>query len=119
LLHKLKQDIICHPIHSFIKKLRNYTQHYTLPVLALETTLLLEDFKLTITINIEILKRWDNWTDSVSYLETLGDSCCIENIANEYFVLIQNFYEWITERQLVRHHVDSVNFQQMYEDLNA
>ncbi len=116
---KLEQDVISQPIHSFVKELRNYSQHYTLPILALQMTFLegFEDFDFRVKIDIEILKQWDNWKGAKSYLDGLGDSFCIETIAKEYFVLIQNFYGWLTQRQLSVHKADFERLQQMQQDL--
>ena len=116
---KLEQDVINQPIHSFVKELRNYTQHYTLPILALQITFLngFEDLDFRVKMDVEILKQWDNWKGAKSYLDGLGDSCCIETVANEYFVLIQNFYVWLTQRQLSVHKADFERLQQMQQDL--
>lgn len=113
---KLEQDVINNPVHSFVKHLRNYTQHYTLPILALQITLL-EDFDFRIKMDVESLKQWDNWGSSRSYLDALEDSCCIETVVNEYFVLIQNFYVWLTEQQLSIHQADFIKLQQMQQNL--
>jgi len=116
---KLEQDVISQPIHSFVKELRNYTQHYTLPILALQITFLegYEDLDFSVQMDVEALKQWDNWKGSKSYLDTLGDSFCIQTVANEYFVLIQNFYVWLTQRQLSVHQADFERLQQMQQDL--
>lgn len=115
---KLEQDVINNPVHSFVKQLRNYTQHYTLPILALQITLL-EDFDFRIKMDVESLKQWDNWGSSRSYLDALKDSCCIETVVNEYFVLIQNFYVWLTEQQLSIHQADFIKLQQMQQNLTV
>jgi hypothetical protein len=115
---KLEQDVISQPVHGFVKELRNYTQHYTLPILALQITFL-ENLDFRVKMDVEILKQWDNWKSSKSYLDTLGESFCIETVANEYFVLIQNFYVWLTQRQLSVHQADFAKLQQMQQDLTA
>lgn len=99
---KLEQDVISQPIHGFVKELRNYTQHYTLPILALQITFLedFDDLDFRVKMDAEVLKQWDNWKGAKSYLDVLGDSCCIKTVANEYFVLIRNFYAWLAQRQL-------------------
>jgi hypothetical protein len=115
---KLEQDVSSQPVHGFVKELRNYTQHYTLPILALKITLL-EDLDFRVRMDVEILKQWDNWKSSKSYLDTLGDSFCIETVANEYFVVIHNFYVWLTQRQLSVHQADFAKLKQMQQDLTA
>ncbi len=115
---KLEQDVINQPVHGFVKQLRNYTQHYTLPILALQITLI-EDLDFRVKMDVEILKQWDNWGSSKSYVDALGNTCCIETVANEYFVLLQGFYVWLTQRQLSIHQADFEKLQQMKQQLTA
>jgi hypothetical protein len=94
--------------------LRNYTLHYTLPIPALQIELFAEDIEMSVRLDVEILKQWDRWDKiSTSYLETLGESFCLIYLSNEYFFLIQNFYQWLTERRTQLHQSDFENLQKM------
>jgi hypothetical protein len=113
---KLNQELKYHPVRMFVQKLRNYTLHYTLPILALQITCS-EDLNFSMRIDVETLKKWDDWGSSKTYLDTLGDSCCIVALVNEYFALIQNFYDWLTKRQQELHQTDFENLHKMHEEL--
>ena len=113
---KLDQDLAKNPVQKFVQNLRNYTQHYTLPILALQITFS-EDLNFNIKMDVEILKQWDGWGTSRAYLEAIGNNFCIVTLANEYFVLIQGFYSWLIQRQQELHQADFENLRQMEEEL--
>lgn len=116
---KLNQDLANNPLQKFVQNLRNYTQHYTLPILALQITFLGESNKLnsTLRIDVELLKQWDNWGSSRAYLESLKDGVPIIAIASGYYILIQDFYIWLSERQAEIHQADFDNLERMQQEL--
>jgi hypothetical protein len=116
---KRAQDLTNNPVRRFVQDLRNYTLHYTLPIPALHE-LFAEDIEMSVRLDVEILKQWNGWDKiSTSYLETLGESFCIISLSNEYFFLIQNFYQWLTERQTQLHQSDLENLQKMRDELTT
>ena len=84
--NKLQADLANHPIQKFIQNLRNYTQHYTLPIPDLQIAFG-EDMKFTMQIDTKELLKWKKW-DSKPYLENLGDSFSLVDLANEYYQII-------------------------------
>ena len=116
---KLEQDIISQPIHGFIKRLRNYVQHNTLPILDLKITFANGDLDFSVKMDVKILKEWKEWCSAKSYLDILGDSYCIGTLASEYFNLIEQFYIWLTQRQQSIHQSDIKKLQKMHQDLNS
>ncbi|MGL4497887.1 MAG: hypothetical protein ACRCU2_02400 [Planktothrix sp.] len=114
---KLAADIANHPVQKFVQNLRNYTQHYTLPIPSLQIEFG-QDIKMGVRLDVEILKQWDKW-DSISraYLEDLGDSLCLISLSTEYFFLVQGFYQWLTERQAQIHKSDLEYLQKMNDEL--
>lgn len=119
---KLQEDVISHPIHCFVKHLRNYAQHYTLPILDLRTSLIgtgnFENLNFSVRMDVEVLKQWDGWKTSRSYLDALNSDWCVDTIVTEYFTLIQDFYNWLSQRQTVLHQADMNKLKQMQDDLN-
>lgn len=114
---KIDRDITNNPVRRFVQDLRNYTLHYTLPIPALQIEFA-EDIEMSVRLDVEILKQWDKWHKiSKSYLETLEESFCLISLSNEYFFLIQNFYQWLTERQTQLHQSDFDNLQKMRDEL--
>lgn len=118
---KLAADIANHPVQKFVQNLRNYTQHYTLPILSLQIEIEFgqdQDIKMGVRLDVEILKKWKKWDSiSKSYLENLGDSLCLISLSREYFVLVQGFYQWLTERQAQLHKSDLEYLQKMNDEL--
>lgn len=99
-----------------MKRLRNYTQHYTLPIPVLQIEFR-EDIEMSMRLDVNLLKQWDGWGKSISYLATLGDSLCLISLSTEYFVLVQDFYQWLAERQTQLHKSDLENLQKMKNEL--
>ncbi|MBE9143364.1 hypothetical protein [Planktothrix mougeotii] len=115
---KIDQDIANNDVQKFVQHLRNYTQHYTLPIPALQIAFA-EDIEMSMRLDVNILKQWGEWGRSRSYLETLGDNLCLISLSNEYFTLIQNFYQWLTERQTQLHKSDLEKLQKMNDELTT
>jgi hypothetical protein len=113
---KVSQDLANHPLQKFVQNLRNYTHHYTLPIEALQITYS-EDLNFSMRLDVNALKVWGNWGSSLSYLESFGNNVCLATLVTEYFVLIQNFYNWLAERQTVVHQADLANLQRMQRNL--
>lgn len=113
---KLEQEIANNPVQKFIQNLRNYTQHYTLPILALEIAFK-EDIEMSMRVDVKILKQWDKWGSSINYLETLGDSLCLLSLSTQYFTIIQSFYCWLADKQTQIHKSDFDNLQRMKDEL--
>lgn len=116
---KLNQDLASNVLQKFVQNLRNYTQHYTLPVLALQITFLGEsnDLNSTLRIDVEMLKQWDKWGSSKAYLDSLKEGLPIIALASRYYILIQDFYIWLSERQSEIHQVDFENLEKMQQEL--
>ncbi len=116
---KLAGNIANNSVKKFVQRLRNYTQHYILPIPALQIEFAEEDIEMSVRLDVEILKQWDGWGSSMSYLENLGDSLCLISLSNEYFVIVQEFYQWLTERQTQLHRSDLENLQNMKDELTS
>ncbi|MEI3648458.1 MAG: hypothetical protein V6D39_00445 [Dolichospermum lemmermannii FEM_B0920] len=113
---KLKADLANNPVQKFIQNLRNYTQHYTLPIPDLQIAFG-EDMEFTMQIDTKELLKWKEWKDSKPYLENLGDSFSLVDLSNEYYLIVQDFYVWLTERQHNIHQQDIENLKNMQKDL--
>jgi len=114
---KLAGELANNPVQKFVQRLRNYTQHYTLPIPELEIEFA-EDIAMSVRLDVELLKQWDGWdTISMSYLKESGDSLCLISLSNKYFVLVEQFYQWLTERQTQLHKSDFENLQKMNDEL--
>ncbi|MEG4113114.1 MULTISPECIES: hypothetical protein [unclassified Microcoleus] len=114
---KLAGELANNPVQKFVQRLRNYTQHYTLPIPELEIEFA-EDIAMSLRLDVELLKQWDGWDKiSMSYLKESGDSLCLISLSNKYFVLVEQFYQWLTERQTQLHKSDLENLQKMNDEL--
>jgi hypothetical protein len=106
--------------HEFrIEYQKKLNQDYTLPVLALKISFSSDsnEFNSTLQINVAILKKWDKWGGSRAYLEPLEHGLPVIALASEYYILIQDFYAWLSDRQSDIHQVDFDNLEKMQEKL--
>ncbi|MHC5599281.1 MAG: hypothetical protein ACYTXC_25620, partial [Nostoc sp.] len=112
----LKKDVLSDPLQKLVQNLRNYTLHYTLPLLALQISFS-NNLNFSMQIDVEVLKQWDNRKSSKSNLETLEKSFSVLDLVNTYFALIQNFYTWLTARQHNIHQADLEKLEKMQKEL--
>jgi ribosomal protein S13 len=114
---KLDQDIKNNPLYIFVKKLRNHTLHQALPVLAL-SMIFADDLRFSMRIDIKTFKQWDSWRGAKNDLETIEDTLCIADLVNKYFMLICDFYTWLTERQQNIYQPDIEKLQKMKKEMD-
>lgn len=97
---KKEEYIKSQSISKFVKDLRQYTIHYTLPLKELEISFSsAEDIDFGMKINTEYLEKWSKWSGkSKSYLQGLDKGLSVIDLVNDYFVLIQKFYAWLTTK---------------------
>jgi hypothetical protein len=98
---KKEEYIRSHSVSKFVKDLREYTLHYTLPIQELQIALFSssKDIDFRMKINIAQLKKWSKWSGkSKSYLQGLDKGLSVIDLVNDYFILIQNFYDWLTTK---------------------
>ncbi|MBD2134436.1 hypothetical protein H6F47_18860 [Sphaerospermopsis sp. FACHB-1094] len=98
---KKSEELVKNNVQNFIKNLRNYTLHETLPIVELQNSFS-ENLLLNIQIDVKIIKEsehWKSWEDSENYLNKLGDNIKLIDLVKKYYEVIIGFYTWLTERQ--------------------
>lgn len=100
---KLKSTISDIPVRIFIQDLRNYTLHKTLPLTQATYTLKPREqnqLSLAITLDVKKLKEWDKWkSKALEYINQSKSNISIAEICDEYFKLINVFYNWLATRE--------------------
>lgn len=110
---KKNKDLVNNPVQKFVQNLRNYTQHYTLPIPDLKISFG-NDIDLSIKIDVKELQKSYDWGSSKSYLKELGDDLILIDVVNKYHIIIKDFYNWLSERQHNIHEQDLENLKKMY-----
>lgn len=115
---KVDQEFLSNSASNLVQGLRNHTMHYTLPTLTLQI-ICKGDIEMRVCLDVKILRQWNNWKKSTTYLENLGDSLCLASLSSEYFTLIENFYRWLEDQQIQLHQSDFDNLQKMKDELTT
>jgi hypothetical protein len=89
-------------VHQFVQRLRNYTQHYKLPLtgslLSYEAP---KDLTITYYLNTGELRKWKEWSPKGrKYMESFQDTLPVRKLAEDYFSLVKEFFRWLDKRQL-------------------
>lgn len=111
---KVKNELANNEVQKFIQKLRNYTQHYTLPLVGIDITFqqgIGIDFRMK--LDVTSLSRWKNWGDSKQYLDRNLEGIFLEDLVREHYQLIADFYQWLDKRQNEIHKSDFEKLQSM------
>ncbi|MTJ46722.1 hypothetical protein [Dolichospermum sp. UHCC 0259] len=87
-------------ISKFVRDLRDYTLHYTLPIKELQISLFSssKDTDFSMKIDIEYLKKSKKWKKKFNHYLQERESLLVIDLVNDYFMLIQNFYDWLTTK---------------------
>lgn len=113
--HEKKKRLSARPVRCFVQDLRNYSQHYRLPIaiarLHFERVGEAENtFEATSSfrLNTSTLLRWDKWkAPSRAFMKASGDEINLAELTDEYMGLIHEFYTWFRDRE-IEIHEDSV-----------
>lgn len=78
-------------LFDFIKRLRDYTLDYTIPILSLEIRCV-DTIQLNVVVDVETLKQWKHWRKAKEYLNKCEKDFCVVDISGNYFSAIKDFY---------------------------
>lgn len=97
------------PLTQFMIKLREFVQHYQLPMVGLSVESgeiqdgVSKNMKIWTRLDVDDLYRFDGWNrPAKKYLEEAGDTLDLRVIVGEYFNHVVAFYEWfeMAQRQI-------------------
>lgn len=87
------------PLPQFVQGLRNYALHRDVPITGV--SIRYEKGKLygLLRLDLRNLRQWDGWTTAAqSYLAEVGRELSIADPVEEYFIIAEEFHEWLIER---------------------
>lgn len=100
-----KDDLLVNnPIQVFVQDLRNYAQHYTLPIIESDLSFH-RDHGLSHkwTLNIKDFSPNYNWKNiSIKFMEKYeyeNKQIPLEQLSCDYFNIIKDFYQWFGDKQ--------------------
>lgn len=116
--------------HLFIKDLRNYVGHYSLPVSAAQGSFTLsfslagggEQRRLewSVVLDLQALREWPGWSpESKKFLAGCSEDIELLGLVEPYLEKVQKFYSWFHSQLEVLHSADIEESTRMYEELNA
>lgn len=119
---RVSQDLANSDLQIFIQDLRNYTQHYTIPVvgMTLSWDATRTDHQFSSVFNIDrdgLLKDYTWKPGARRYLDSHADKIPLDKLAAEYYLLISKFYEWLGQQQGQLHQRDFDRVNRRLEEL--
>lgn len=116
--------------HLFIKDLRNYMTHYSLPLSASQGSFTLS-FSLmggdehrrlewAVVLDLESLRQSRDWSrQSKAYLASCSEDINVLTIVEPYHKRVVEFYTWFHERLEALHFMDIEESTRLHQDLNS
>lgn len=106
------------PVALFIKQLRNYALHRTLPFLG-HTVNLGAPVMTEIQLSTQELMKWGKWSPtSRKYLTQAGESLKLREVVDEHMKLIDDLYGWVFEQFPVWHRAEIVSCDHVVDEFN-
>lgn len=103
------------PLWRFMQDLRNYTLHRGLPSVSLHLTMESPEHTpdLAIRLDVETLGEWKGWkSQSKAYLAEVKDGLTLQEVAEEYEVLVTEFYDWFITSEREAYSEDVAFFEE-------
>jgi hypothetical protein len=92
------------PLAQFVRKLRNMAQHYRLPNIRLNTSVVPGPLSTGVRgqwlLTVADLSQWSGWNPPAKeYLTAAGETLDIHRVVTDYHGQIMEFYKWFKSRQ--------------------
>ncbi|MHB1635017.1 hypothetical protein [Acidiferrobacter thiooxydans] len=125
---QVKQIFAQSPVAQFVQGLRNFMLHRSLPnsnmFMEFTTDPGTDDGSGTIEIGVRYdtasLLDWDGWsTVARTYLMQAGQNLDIQEFAQEYLTLVNQFYGWLDATLETYHHSDLLELSRLQAQLQA
>lgn len=94
---KIKKEFESLPISNFIKNLRNYITHHSLPLTLRPIRLEKDDFVIgSVVFDRNTLLKWSGWNkQSKMFLIKSESDLIVRDIISEHYNKMADFYSWI------------------------
>lgn len=119
---KLKTSLSDSELQVFIQDLRNYTQHYQIPVVGMTLSFTVRNagspWDNTLNIDRDQILHGYDWKPAArNYLSNQPGKIPIDKLATDYFQLVSAFYRWLGQRQTEIHQGDFDEINRRKEEL--
>ena len=107
--NEIDARFVNNPLSSFVKDLRQYFQHYKIPMMSSSISINKDDkdFTVKLLLSLEELMNFSGWNSfSKKFINEQGKSIDLIAVVLEYHLLIKDFYEWFGQRQYDIHKQD-------------
>lgn len=96
---RIKLDFVENPLARFVVKLRQYCQHYQMPLLGGVVSFDANGVRAEVQLSKAEMLKFDGWDSKArSYLKSLPDDFDLRVIITEYHRLVNEFYVWMFNR---------------------
>src|SRR5689334_322480 len=108
---RIEADFANNPLTQFVVKLRQMTQHYRLPSIESHTSMSNIDrdgrvgnVSIQLRLKTDDLRQFDGWNDAARrFLDGAGDRIDLRTIITDYYAHVNQFYQWVDQRQRELH----------------
>ncbi|MDO5437477.1 MAG: hypothetical protein Q4F80_04700 [bacterium] len=115
----IKEYIDKNELCKFVQDLRNYQTHYMIPITTYSACFsTFEPFEFKITIQKDKLLLFKEWKPlSLKYINSFDEDISVEKFCNDYYQIIENFYNKLFEKITNYHKEDFAQLELIREDL--
>lgn len=103
---------------GFMQKLRNYVQHYKLPIIKTNLSINGNIFEAKIILDKNELLKWKKWgSNSKKYIGEFDEGIEIIPLCEEYYNLIHEFYIFFYNEVLKAYNTEIIDFQEFQKNI--
>jgi hypothetical protein len=108
---EVKARFMDNDLVGFIEDLRNYSSHYSPPIIYQQFTVKninshTQVFEHRFLLSKSILLEWESWKKGKLFLDKCDESIDVEKFVDDYFLLIDGFENWLLGRLISLHKKD-------------
>jgi hypothetical protein len=116
-----KDGLAAHPVNGFVRNLRNYALHRTLPWLGHNVSFsgAGQDITAVTSLGTDELLAWDGWgAPAKAFLRSAGEDVDLRATVEEHLRLVQDLYEWVFAQFEGLHRADMADLNALREEFN-
>jgi hypothetical protein len=118
---KRKAVVVGMPVVGFIRDLRNFAMHRSLPFMghSVSWTRNNEEFTAKVQLDTASLRDWDGWKSvAQTFLDQAGETIDLRLAVEEHVTIIEEMWAWVFAQYRGLHRADVLSYNELINEYN-
>jgi hypothetical protein len=109
--------LVSRPVTGFVRDLRNYLLHRSLPYISHSVSFNQESYEAKVLLSVAELNVWDGWkAEAKRFLASAGDDIELMSTVRDHFTGVDNLWRWLFAQYAGLHRVDETGYNELVNE---